>query len=172
MAGGGAITGVGIEGAIEAIRSDADDLTVIVHGTVTGDIKAFGDGDLLVQVWEHGTVAGGIFGCGRGMHTVEFVETARILGTVRNPKSGTTIRANAALETTADGLVVGVEPVPRHRVYEALPSVLPALNALPAHGDRFVSAAPPRGVWARVDAGGGGRRPASSTAGSLHDYRR
>ncbi len=63
-------------------------------------------------------------------------------------------------------------PKPRHRVYEALPSVLLALNALPAHGDRFAAAGAPRGAFARFGAAGGDRRPASSTAASRHDYRR
>ena len=80
-------------------------------------------------------------------------------------------RADSMLRITADGRIE-VGPAPRHRVYEALPSVLLALNALPAHGDRFAAAGAPRGAFARLDAAGGDRHPASSVAQAHHDYRR
>ena len=113
----GEITGLDIEGTQEAIRGDAGDLAVTVHGTVTGNIDARGDGDLTVKVSGTGTVAGEIFGRGGGTHTIEIAEKARVLGTVHNPKSGTTIDGAAgrvlfdnggALTVAATGRIVGI----------------------------------------------------------------
>ncbi len=113
----GAITGLEIEGVREAIRSAAGDLAVTVHGTVTGNIEALGDGDLTVTVSEAGAVNGEIFGRGGGMHTIEIAEKARVLGTVHNPKSGTTISGAAgrvlfddggALTVAATGRIAGI----------------------------------------------------------------
>ncbi len=113
----GEIKGLDIDGTKEAIRGDAGNLAVTVHGTVTGNIDARGDGDLTVKVSGTGTVAGEIFGRGGGTHTVEIAEKARVLGTVHNPKSGTTINGAAgrvlfdnggALTVAATGRIVGV----------------------------------------------------------------
>ncbi len=113
----GEITGLDIDGTKEAIRGDAGDLAVTVHGTVTGNIEARGDGDLTVTVSETGTINGEIFGRGGGVHTIEIAEKARVLGTVHNPKSGTTIRGAAgrvlfdnggALTVAATGRIAGV----------------------------------------------------------------
>ena len=88
-----------------------------VHGTVAGNIEARGDGDLTVTVSETGTINGEIFGRGGGVHTIEIAEKARVLGTVHNPKSGTTIRGAAgrvlfdnggALTVAATGRIAGV----------------------------------------------------------------
>ncbi len=113
----GEITGLDIDGTKEAIRGDAGDLAVTVHGTVAGNIEARGDGDLTVTVSETGTINGEIFGRGGGVHTIEIAEKARVLGTVHNPKSGTTIRGAAgrvlfdnggALTVAATGRIAGV----------------------------------------------------------------
>ena len=113
----GRITGIVIDGTREAIRGEAGDLTVAVHGTVTGNIEGRGDGDLTVTVSESGTVAGEIFGRGGGVHTIEIADKARVLGTVHNPKSGTTISGRVgrvlldnggALTIAASGSVAGI----------------------------------------------------------------
>ncbi len=113
----GEITGLDIDGTKEAIRGVAGDLAVTVHGTVTGNIEARGDGDLTVTVSETGTINGEIFGRGGGVHTIEIAEKARVLGTVHNPKSGTTIRGAAgrvlfdnggALTVAATGRIAGI----------------------------------------------------------------
>ncbi len=113
----GEITGVEIEGAREAIRGDAGDLTVTVHGEVTGNIEARGDGDLTVTVSETGTIMGEIFGRGGGTHTIEIAEKATVAGTVHNPKRGTTISGavgrvlfdnGGALTIAASGRVSGI----------------------------------------------------------------
>ena len=113
----GKITGLEVEGVREAIRGDAGDLTVTVHGGVTGNIEARGDGDLTVTVSETGTIEGEIFGRGGGTHTIEIAEKARVAGTVHNPKRGTTISGavgrvlfdnGGALTIAASGRVSGV----------------------------------------------------------------
>ncbi len=113
----GEITGLDIDGTKEAIRGDAGNLAVTVHGMVAGNIEARGDGDLTVTVSETGTINGEIFGRGGGVHTVEIAEKARVLGTVHNPKSGTTIRGAAgrvlfdnggALMVAATGRIAGI----------------------------------------------------------------
>ncbi len=113
----GEIAGLEIEGVREAVRGDAGDLAVTVHGTVTGNIEARGDGDLTVMVSETGTIAGEIFGRGGGMHTIEIADKARVVGTVHNPKRGTTISGavgrvlfdnGGALTIAASGRVSGV----------------------------------------------------------------
>ncbi len=114
----GEITGIEIEGTREAVRSDAGDLAVAVHGTVTGNIEARGDGDLTVMVSESGTITGEIFGRGGGTHTIEIADKARVLGTVHNPKRGTTISGQVgrvlfdnggALAVAATGRIAGVD---------------------------------------------------------------
>ncbi len=114
----GEIAGLEIDGAREAIRADAGDLAVTVHGTVTGNIDARGDGDLTVKVSGTGTVAGEIFGRGGGVHTIEIAEKAKVLGTVHNPKSGTTVSGAAgrvlfdnggALTIAATGRIAGID---------------------------------------------------------------
>ena len=113
----GAITGVEIEGAREAIRSEAGDLTVAVHGAVTGNIDGRGDGDLTVTVSPAGTVTGEIIGRGGGVHTIDIADEATVLGTVHNPKRGTTINGVAgrvrfdnggALTIAATGRIAGI----------------------------------------------------------------
>ncbi len=113
----GEITGLEIEGVREAVRGDAGDLAITVHGTVTGNIEARGDGDLTVMVSETGTIAGEIFGRGGGVHTIEIADKARVVGTVHNPKRGTTISGavgrvlfdnGGALTIAASGRVSGV----------------------------------------------------------------
>ncbi len=113
----GEITGLDIDGTKEAIRGAAGNLAVTVHGTVTGNIEALGDGDLTVKVSETGTINGEIFGRGGGVHTIEIAEKARVLGTVHNPKSGTTVRGAAgrvlfdnggALTVAATGRIAGI----------------------------------------------------------------
>ncbi len=113
----GEIKGLDIDGTKEAIRGATGNLAVTVHGTVTGNIEARGDGDLTVTVSETGTINGEIFGRGGGVHTIEIAEKARVLGTVHNPKSGTTIRGAAgrvlfdnggALTVAATGRIAGI----------------------------------------------------------------
>ena len=62
---------------------------------------------------------------------------------------------------------------PRCRMYEALPSMLLALNALPSYAQRTSAARDANGGWARVEASGGEwRAKKAETAGKLaYDYR-
>ena len=57
----------------------------------------------------------------------------------------------------ADGSL-GADYAPRTRIYEALPSVLLGLAALPTHRDRMAAVRTPNGAWARIEAGGGERK--------------
>ena len=62
----------------------------------------------------------------------------------------------------------------RCRMYEALPSMLVALNALPSYAERSSATRDAKGGWARVEASGGEWRAkkAATTAGKLaYDYR-
>ena len=98
VSGGGRLTGV--EG--EALRSEAGDLalTVAGMGTVTGDVRALGDGDLEATVagtltgdvieegagalsaTVTGTVTGDVLGRGAGEHTVTVANGGTVTGTV------------------------------------------------------------------------------------------
>ena len=62
---------------------------------------------------------------------------------------------------------------PRCRMYEALPSMLLALNALPSWAERSSAARDANGGWARVEASGGEwRAKKAETTGKLaYDYR-
>ncbi len=56
----GALTGVEVDGGMEALRSEAGDLSMTVAGMVTGDVLGLGDGDHTVTVARGGTVTGAI----------------------------------------------------------------------------------------------------------------
>ena len=73
---------------------------------------------------------------------------------------------------TADGSL-GADYAPRTRVYEALPSVLLGLAALPTHRDRMAAVRTPNGAWARIEAGGGEReaKRSESTDRIGYDHR-
>ena len=61
----------------------------------------------------------------------------------------------------------------RCRLYEALPSVLLAMNGLPTYGERTSAARDARGGWAQVEASGGKWKAAASTRPDVaYDYRR
>ena len=76
----GALTGVEVEGKTEALRSEAGDLALRVAGTVTGDVRALGDGDLDATI--SGTLTGDVFGLGAGEHVVTVPEGGTVTGTV------------------------------------------------------------------------------------------
>ena len=73
VAATGALTGVEVDGRIEALRSEAGALDVTVAGMVTGDVLGLGDGDHTVTVAHGGTVTGTI-------HLA--ASTVRVAGTV------------------------------------------------------------------------------------------
>ena len=54
----GALTGVEVDGGIEALRSEAGDLDLTVAGMVTGDVFGLGAGEHTVTVSDGGTVTG------------------------------------------------------------------------------------------------------------------
>ena len=61
VASTGRLTGVEVDGATEALRSDGGDLSMTVAGMVTGDVLGLGDdGDHMVTVARGGTVTGTI----------------------------------------------------------------------------------------------------------------
>ena len=58
VAATGALTGVEVDGATEALRSETGDLDVTVAGMVTGDVRGLGAGDHMVTVARGGMVRG------------------------------------------------------------------------------------------------------------------
>ena len=102
VAATGKLTGVGVEGGTEALRSEAGDLDVtvaemgtvtgnilgmgagglsaMVAGTVTGDVIEEGAGDLSATI--SGTVEGNVFGRGTGEHTVTVSNGGTVRGAI------------------------------------------------------------------------------------------
>ncbi len=94
----GALTGVGVEGGTEALRSEGGDLAVMVAGRVSGDIVGLGAGDHLVTVAEGGAVTGTV------RLAASTVRVAGAVGRVQLDRGGT-------VAVDASGRVTGIEGV-------------------------------------------------------------
>ena len=114
VGGTGKLTGV--EGGIEAIRSEAGDLAVTVAGMVTGDLRALGGGDLDATI--SGTVEGDLLAQGGGALTVDVQEGGEVTGTVHDPAGPLTVAGSigrllytngGAVTVSATGKLTGVE---------------------------------------------------------------
>ena len=156
LTGGGSVT-VGLTGrvraggAMSAIRGDNAPTAVIVHSenTVRELTQEEAREDLA-------RIEGGIVGDG--------IEKSVTIAEVRD--DGTTGHALRDLPVGDDG-EVDVSDLPRStfscdmaadgrcRLYEALPSVLLAMNGLPSYGERLAAARSETGGWARVEASRG-----------------
>ena len=88
----------GVEGAAEALRSEAGDLDVTVAGMVTGDVLGLGDGDHMVTVARGGSVTGTV------RLAASTVRVAGVVGRVHLDRGGT-------VTVDASGRVTGVEGV-------------------------------------------------------------
>ncbi len=133
----------GIDGV--AVRSDAGDLgvTVAAMGLATGDIDGRGDGDLTVMV--AGTVDGNVFGRDAGAHRVTIARGGRITGKVDLSGDGVVIVEGRAEQVLfeRDGMVrVGPEGrIPGiDGVSIESSSGAPAVTIVPAAGELCVDA--------------------------------
>ena len=138
VAATGALTGVEVEGRTEALRSEAGDLalTVAGMGTVTGDVRALGDGDLTATVagtltgdvieegegnlsaTVSGTVDGDLRAEGGGALTLNLRQGGTVTGTVHDPVGPLTVAgrigrllytSGATVTVAATGALTGVE---------------------------------------------------------------
>ena len=138
VAATGRLTGVEVEGGREAVRSESGDLAVTVAraGTVTGDVRGLGDGDLSAVVagtvrgdlveegagdlraTVSGTVEGDLLARGGGALTVDVQEGGAVTGTVHDPASPLTVAGSigrilygngGAVTVAATGRLTGVE---------------------------------------------------------------
>ncbi len=138
VAATGRLTGVEVEGGREAVRSESGDLAVTVAraGTVTGDVRGLGDGDLRAVVagtvrgdlveegagdlsaTVSGTVEGDLLARGGGALTVDVQEGGAVTGTVHDPASPLTVAGSigrilygngGAVTVAATGRLTGVE---------------------------------------------------------------
>ena len=114
----GRITGVGVDGRREALRSAAGDLTVTVAGggEVKADVRAEGDGDLKATI--SGAVEGDVLGLGSGDHVVTVREGGTVTGTIRLAASTVTLDGAAGrvwldkggtVTVGRTGRIIGVE---------------------------------------------------------------
>ena len=134
----GALTGVEVGGETEALRSEAGDLALSVAGmgTVTGDVRARGDGDLTATVagtltgdlieegdgdlsaTVSGTVDGDIQAQGDGALTLDLKAGGAVTGTVHDPVGPLTVAGSigrllytsgGAVTVAATGALTGIE---------------------------------------------------------------
>ena len=165
LTGGGGVT-IGLngrvlaDGAEYAIRSDGDAETTLT--LVFDRLEPYRED---VEAKVDGRIRG--------------IENARL----RWDRDGVPTGYSRTLQVGADGLL-DVSGLPsqlscgdmgdrRCRMYEALPSMLVALNALPSYTERSSAARDANGGWARVEASGGEwRAKKAKTAAKLaYDYR-
>ena len=186
---GGRVT-VGLNGRVEAngagaaIRGAAGapvTVTVVVAGLnpqaaaaararVVGGYENVGDG---VRLSEHQS------GMPTGYRTVPLTPARDLDLRVFEPGTGSEPEPGSESEPgsgPAFSLFCDEAGDRRCRMYEALPSMLLALNALPSYAERSSSARDAKGGWARVEASGGEWRAkkaaTATTAGKLaYDYR-
>ena len=174
LGGGGAVT-IGLNGRVLANGAGsaiggADGAAV----TVTLVVPSLYRDDAAAAV---ARVEGGYLNVGDGVR-------------LREQRNGVATGYSATLEFDEDGLLAAAvsgldeRPAPtfsltcaaagdgRCRMYEALPSMLLALNAPASRADRASAARDANGGWARVEASSGQWRAKSATAGALsYDHR-
>ena len=172
LTGGGSVT-VGLTGrvraggAMSAIRGDNAPTAVIVHSESTGS-------DLTQEEAREdlARVEGGIVGDAVEEVTIAEVRDGATTGTKWDlpiGEDGEVVlddlpRATFSCDLAADG---------RCRLYEALPSVLLAMNGLPSYGERLAAARSETGGWARVETSRGEWQADDSTrTGVAYDHDR
>ncbi len=145
LTGGGSVTigltgSVDANGAARAIQGDAP-TTIIIHmdGTDAASVNAAA-----------ARVKGAIGGAGVG-ESVTFAE-ANASGTTGFVTQGALDSEGALISV---GFRCGMATDRRCELYEALPSLLLALNRLPAYAERMAAPRGSNGVWGRVEAAQG-----------------
>ncbi len=182
LTGGGSVT-VGLDGRVRANGADAairgDNMPTVV-AVYAGGLTREAAAEALARI------EGGIVGDGVGGNII-LVEVKDGVTT----GSTEPLRLDEKGEAVIDGLPKEGDdestppPTPtrvfscagaedgRCRLYEALPSVLLAMNALPTRDERLAAARDGRGSWARVETARGKWKADSSTlAGVAWDHRR
>ena len=188
LTGGGSVT-VGLDGRVRAngadaaIRGDNMPTVVVVEtGETVSGLTQEGAAEALARV-EGGIVGDGV----EGKVVIAGVEDGVATGHARD------LPLDDEGEAVLDGLPKADDdeppapapmPMPtefscaraedgRCRLYEALPSVLLAMNALPTRDERLAAARDGRGSWARVETARGKWKADSSTqTGVAYDHRR
>ncbi len=121
VAATGALTGVEVDGGIEALRAEAGDLDVTVAGRVAGDLRAPSGGTLKLSVPEGGVVTGTVRdpvglptvtgSIGRLLYTDGATVTVAATGALTGVEAGgrtEAIRSEAGnLDVTVAGMVTG-----------------------------------------------------------------
>ena len=171
LTGGGSVT-VGLNGRVQAngaaaaIRGDNEPTEVVVHRTV-GDLTQGSAREALARV------EGGIVGDGveRKVTLVE-VNDDGTTGYVRDvpldPKGEPMLD-----ELPPDSLDCTRAMDGRCRLYEALPSILLAMNDLPSYAERTSAVRDANGAWARVEMARGEWQADKAATGKLaYDHRR
>ena len=181
LTGGGSVT-VGLDGRIRANGADAairgDNMPTVV-AVYAGGLTREAAAEALARI-EGGIVGDGV---GGNIILVQVRDGLTYGPTVDLPldNKGEPVLAGLPSEDDDDP-----EPPPppslsfcamaedgRCRLYEALPSVLLAMNALPTRDERLAAARDGRGSWARVETARGKWKADSSTmAGVAYDHRR
>ena len=175
--GGGMVT-VGEDGRVtgegEAIASAQGDLTVVIDRR-SGETRA----DALLRAVPGGEI---VERGGDGVPEIltrEEGEDARPVGAPGTASSAPDGARDVGVERTGTGGVRVVRKLaPRSRLYEALPSVLLALNAPARYEERMAAARAEQGGWARVETVHGKWKADASTSQKLsgveleYDHRR
>ena len=178
LTGGGTVV-VGLEGVVDAggadrsIRSSGGPGEVIVYST--GDVRLRADVDAAFERAVKGGMAGVRTTAARVNDNGVPTGTVRtvLLGEDGRPDtSGLALPGQGAGAGAAAPFRCDMAP-DRCRLYEALPSVLLAMNELPSRDERMSAPRDGRGAWARVEAASGQWTAARSTATGLsHDHDR
>ena len=163
----GQVTGVEVDGARQAIHSDAGELVVVIDwGSEETQAAALSRGVRGAIVERGGDGVPAIL-------TREEGEEARPVGAPGTAASAADGAFDVGIEAAGEGGVKIVrKPAPRARVYEALPSVLLGLNGLPSADERMAAARGPRGTWGLLEVARGSRKAAESETGAGYDHRR
>ena len=172
LTGGGTVV-VGLEGVVDAggadrsIRSSGGPGEVIVYST--GDVRLRADVDAAFERAVKGGMAGVRTTAARVNDNGVPTGTVRtvLLGEDGRPDtSGLALPGQGAGASAAAPFRCDMAP-DRCRLYEALPSVLLAMNGLPSRDERMSAPRDGRGAWARVEAASGQWMAARSTATGL-----
>ena len=163
------------EGATDAIRGDNAATEVVLH-------TARGDRVLLesIEAARAARVEGGIAGAGvTGVKFVEIDEDGMPTGHSRTlplkdgildtegVPSAAELRQRPAMPAAPPAFDCAGAMDGRCRLYEALPSVLLAMNGLPSYGERLAAARSETGGWARVETSRGEWAAEESTQADL-----
>ena len=173
LTGGGRVTlglngRVRANGADSAIRRDNEPVAVVfLTDRTVGDLTRGGAREVLARV------EGGIVGDGGG-DNVTIAETEDGVTTGHARRDLPVVEGEVDLNELPPDTFRCVDATDgRCRLYEALPSILLAMNDLPSYAERTAAARDAHGAWARVEMARGEWQADSSTRPNVtYDHRR